>query len=398
MKSNPKPPSFFKVMFNGFTETMRIPPAFMENFEGGVPLIFKLICADSRKSWFVATEGKEEGCFFGSGWSKFAVEQNLELKDFLVFKLVGTSTFEVEIYGRTACKKNTTLAAKRHDDGVHSPPERAREVKPIKQHTAKRKKPKGAAVKRARILPKKVEMDAGPKESPFQLVLKRYHKSYITIPRKIARETGLRYKTKTVIKNSEGITWGVDISVWKSGQVCLSTGWSDFWAANGLDVGTTILLLFSGGSGNEIDVQILNRRDGNNSGSAGEIISTSIERARKFPKKMQMDAEAGDSSSVQFVLKDYQRYNIFLPRRFAQNTGLRWKTMAVIKDPKGKAWDVRISTLLTKKTRQTFLSTGWSDFWAANGLEAGTTILLQFSGGSGNEIDVQILNRGDGKS
>ncbi|GLT75250.1 hypothetical protein SLA2020_469870 [Shorea laevis] len=366
MKSNLKPPSFFKIMFNGFTETMRIPPAFMENFEGGVPLIFKLICADSRNSWFVATEGKEEGCFFGSGWSKFAVEQNLELKDFLVFKLVGNSTFEVEIYGRTACKKNTTLAAKRHDDGVHSPAERAREVKPIKQHTAKRKKPKGAAVKRARKLPKKVEMDAEPKESSFQLVLKRYHKSYINIPRKIARETGLRCKTKTVIKNSEGITWGVDISVWKSGQTCLSTGWSDFWAANGLAVGTTILLQFSGGSGNEIDVQILNR------------------------------GEPGDSSSVQLVLKDYQRYNIFLPSRFAQKTGLRWKTMAAIKDPKGKAWDVRISTLVVKETHQTFLSTGWSDFWAANGLEAGTTILLQFIGGSGNEIDVQILKRGDG--
>lgn len=81
-----------------------------------------------------------------------------------------------------------------------------------------------------------------------------------TIPRKIARETGLRYKRKAVIKNSEGITWGVDIGVWQSGQTCLSTGWSDFWAANGLDVGTTILLQFSG-SGNEIDVQILNKGD-----------------------------------------------------------------------------------------------------------------------------------------
>ena len=89
----------------------RIPPAFVKNFQGNVPTNFTLK-SDSGSSWRVTVQD-EGGYFFCGGWSNFVKDHCLETGDFLLFFLLGSSTFDVIIYNRTACEKNTCLAPKR---------------------------------------------------------------------------------------------------------------------------------------------------------------------------------------------------------------------------------------------------------------------------------------------
>ena len=60
-------------------------------------------------------EERWNGLFFRSGWQEFVKDNSLELGDFLVFKYVGKSTFNVKIYGRNACEKGKKLAKKNND-------------------------------------------------------------------------------------------------------------------------------------------------------------------------------------------------------------------------------------------------------------------------------------------
>ena len=60
-------------------------------------------------------EERWNGLFFRSGWQEFVKDNSLELGDFLIFKYVGKSTFNVKIYGRNACEKDRKLAKKNND-------------------------------------------------------------------------------------------------------------------------------------------------------------------------------------------------------------------------------------------------------------------------------------------
>ncbi|GLT75248.1 hypothetical protein SLA2020_469860 [Shorea laevis] len=270
---NPKPKSFGMVLVGDFTESLRIPWEFMKDFEVSLPHIFYLM-PDLGESQLVIMQEKNRGCFFTLGWSDFVKHQNLQIGDLLIFYFVGNTTFEVAIYDRTTCcKKKTSLEAKRHGDtgdGVQLAAKANPKEEPSKKHrVAKRTIRDG--VKRAR----------NGQKCSAQILLKKYHSSSIVLPTEFAKEAGLRKKKDTVLRDSAGEEWPVSISFSKGagqGQARFTTGWKAFWAANRLVAGTTILLQFSGGTGDAIDVQILGPRGGDLSGGTGQSLQRLVKQ------------------------------------------------------------------------------------------------------------------------
>lgn len=57
-------------------------------------------------SWHVGVEKIESTMYFTSGWERFVNGNSLQLGDFLMFKRVTDSSFEVTIYAGNGCKKS----------------------------------------------------------------------------------------------------------------------------------------------------------------------------------------------------------------------------------------------------------------------------------------------------
>ncbi|KAF8406369.1 hypothetical protein HHK36_008456 [Tetracentron sinense] len=109
MGRKPTPrPSFFKVMIGDFTNKIRIPPAFMKNFNGMLPHE-SILRSDTGRFWRVQMEVVDQDLFFQNGWPEFVKDHALEVGDFLIFWFLGNSTFDVRIYGRTGCEKKVAL-------------------------------------------------------------------------------------------------------------------------------------------------------------------------------------------------------------------------------------------------------------------------------------------------
>ncbi|XP_048442609.1 putative B3 domain-containing protein Os03g0621600 [Pyrus x bretschneideri] len=118
-KSSPKKPSFFKVLLDDFSQHLRIPHAFIENFSGQ-SLHKCALRGSSGQWWAMKPEERENGLFFHGGWQGFVKDHSLEIGNFLVFDYDGDSKFEVTIYDRSASEKDVELARRRSGNSVSS--------------------------------------------------------------------------------------------------------------------------------------------------------------------------------------------------------------------------------------------------------------------------------------
>ncbi|KAB2094652.1 hypothetical protein ES319_A02G174500v1 [Gossypium barbadense] len=418
-------PSFFKVLVGDFVTKLKIPPAFVKYvLKGKVPKKFSLY-SDSGNSWRVRVEVQQGSYFFNSGWSKFVKYHGLEIGDFLVFFLVDSSTFDVFIYNRTACAKNSILAAKKPKG---RPPGGNRQIEqtPSQKCTSASKKPR--AVSRARNVSQEVEFitEEAPKHVSFVLVVKKYLKYYVFIPRYFAKETGLGKESITMIKGPRGGMWPMNTT--ESGrQVRLGGGWSQFLHENDIVVGDTLLFQHIPNAGNLVHVQILNKAGYRNHGRGGRrgrqnkqanasekntIIAIKQKRGppcrqieepnSKITKGLSIEGETDITRKDEFeseltpkkasfvvVLKQYQKFYIPVPTSVAKEMGLTKEPSTVIKDSKGRKWRLNILVY----ARSVHLGAGWSKFMEENKLEVGDTLLFQHIPNTGNVIYFHIIRK-----
>ncbi|CAK9166405.1 unnamed protein product [Ilex paraguariensis] len=102
-------PEFFKIFAPDLcSQRLRIPPAFLKNFNGDLPqkAVLKSPC---KRSWWVHVNSVNQNFFFQEGWEEFVQYHSLEFGDILVFSYVGTSKFYVSLYGKNSCKKLASL-------------------------------------------------------------------------------------------------------------------------------------------------------------------------------------------------------------------------------------------------------------------------------------------------
>lgn len=96
----------------------RLPPQFVKNHVKNLSEKAKLR-AESGDSWIVRTERIGDHLFFTDGWMKFAQDADLKFREFLLFKFVGNSTFEVSVYGISGCLKELHSCPRTHEQDDH---------------------------------------------------------------------------------------------------------------------------------------------------------------------------------------------------------------------------------------------------------------------------------------
>ncbi|XXG63506.1 hypothetical protein AAC387_Pa05g1681 [Persea americana] len=97
-------PSFFKVILKDHTQELRIPPAFVKQFNSEIRNEF-ILRSSTRKVWHVKVKTVNNALFFQNGWADFAKENLIQMGDFLVFVYLGNSKFDVKVFGKTGCLK-----------------------------------------------------------------------------------------------------------------------------------------------------------------------------------------------------------------------------------------------------------------------------------------------------
>eukprot|EP00257_Ricinus_communis_P018120 XP_015576738.1 putative B3 domain-containing protein Os03g0621600 isoform X2 [Ricinus communis] len=138
-----------------------------------------------------------------------------------------------------------------------------------------------------------------------------------------------------------------------------------------------------------------------NKNSTSKFTSTASGKKAKRPRIFKGKTEVNKKESiaeeetkhpcVKLVLKEYQKYNVVVPRRFADKIGLQNKRKTVIEDPLGRQWPVFVNLV---GGNQVHLSTGWSAFYQANRLVTGDILSLHSRQVHGNLINVEIQKGG----
>ncbi|KAK4393362.1 hypothetical protein Sango_1807000 [Sesamum angolense] len=244
-------PSFFKILIVDFTRRLRVPPVFSKRYGSALGGSVRLRTS-AGKIWFVKLEQKDEDeryCFT-RGWKKFAEDVGLEMGEFLVFRFVGGSMFDVSVYGAHGCEREIPGPGFQVED---SDPDAQVELSKDDVPNVIKKKRSRAGNNRTS------ESDHSVEESPlyFEILLKPHHRSRVTPPKRFWMAAGLSgHKTVGVVYLPKHHYQIVKIDRRPMYRTDISTGWSEFRRANGLALGKTYSFDFKP-SRNVIEVQEL---------------------------------------------------------------------------------------------------------------------------------------------
>ncbi|KAF6141153.1 hypothetical protein GIB67_006598 [Kingdonia uniflora] len=104
-----KDSSFFRVMVDDFTKTIRLPLSIEENVNGMLmPDSEFILTYPSGRCWLVKVERDEKGFFLEHGWEGFVKDNSLKIGEFLIFTYSGNSKFDVKIFGTNGLEKGVT--------------------------------------------------------------------------------------------------------------------------------------------------------------------------------------------------------------------------------------------------------------------------------------------------
>ncbi|XP_011099240.1 B3 domain-containing protein At3g17010-like [Sesamum indicum] len=253
-------PSFFKIFItDDFTRQLRVPPVFVQKHGGCLTAENVKLRISSGETWDVKLERmNNEQYYFTMGWTEFVQDIKLEKLEFLVFRLIGKSTFDVYVYGILGCERQSFGRTCRvEDSGEFS-----------SGYKCMNRQPSGRKNKRSRTRIMENEGAGTDDESKsnnsnpyFEIVLKRHQLSRVCIRKHFAEAAGLIGKKKVAVEYPGGQRWNVVLdsrSTLSNFKLDLAVGWSDFRKANKLRFGRTYSFEFIP-SRNVIEVKQIKR-------------------------------------------------------------------------------------------------------------------------------------------
>ncbi|KAK4416255.1 hypothetical protein Salat_2451000 [Sesamum alatum] len=255
MSRNRKPkqrPSFFKILLLDFDRLLPLPPDFSQRYGPALRESVKLRTS-SGKIWVVRLEHKdheEERYCFTRGWSEFAADVGLEMGEFLVFRLVGESMFDVSVYGIHGCEREIPGPGFQVED---SDPDEQVELREDEAPNVSKKKRSRARNNRTS------ESHRSPEEkSPLylEILLKPHHKSKVSPHKRFWMAAGLSGRRTVGVEYLPDHRYHVVKLNRRPYGIDMSSGWSEFLKANGLVFGKTYSFEFKP-SRNVIQVQEL---------------------------------------------------------------------------------------------------------------------------------------------
>ncbi|CDP18427.1 unnamed protein product [Coffea canephora] len=330
MRVSPEKPHFFKPILPGFKNGLKIPVSFS-----------KYLCGE-RSNYVLLRRGVREwrvkmsGQSLEEGWRKFAVENNLEVGDFVAFKHEGNMVFDVRVFDPSHCEREYPWI---HDENEESTPTSRK----ASSHD-----------------------DEEPNKPCFVSSIKPYciKNSILHIPLGFARANNLRNRScEVILRDPQQKSWQVEM-VPKASHVCFKRGWSAFFKANGLKLGDTFKIeLVENGKIPVLDFVPC-------------LTSSNKEPhlQRPTPPQPRPFSTSNNDHPNSFVstIKAYSiKYSILhLPMKFARSTGLiKLNGEMIVRDERRRQWSVR----LQQKGKHVLISSGWSKFRTSNGLKEGDT-------------------------
>ncbi|KAF3651486.1 High mobility group B protein 2 [Capsicum annuum] len=193
-------------------------------------------------------------------WPQFVVHHKLELGDILIFFLIDKSTFQVLPYNQKSCKsfsgkgvfqELSSSSAEEHDVGI------ARKLKKIKmepKESSEEEKAEGGNGKKG---PKKNRfsvVNLNSKDPYFEMVVRKTHSIFMTIPLSFAKGTGMTNMKKMRLVNEKGNEWKLVDIVHTRYRVLIKGGWAEFRTRNKIANGQTcrFKLIKGNGCGNNV--------------------------------------------------------------------------------------------------------------------------------------------------
>ncbi|KAK6128908.1 hypothetical protein DH2020_037347 [Rehmannia glutinosa] len=257
-------PSFFKVMIKDFTSHMHLPPYFVRKYGEILPENTKLRTS-SGDTWNVELEKiDEEKYCLTRGWTKFAKDVGVKLGEFLVFWFdIGKSTFDVSIYGTKGCERRISAS----DFPIQGSDSFNRACINLNTPEVNNKRSRAYTVeKEAEESDDTQEQDYIPDEAhpQFKLLLKKHHRTVVTIRKEFAVAAGLTTKEAVVLQYlPKQHCWPVLLHRYPKlpwFRLDISRGWSEFRRTNGLVFGRTYLFEYIPDK-NVIQIKLLNGKN-----------------------------------------------------------------------------------------------------------------------------------------
>ncbi|KAE8709544.1 hypothetical protein F3Y22_tig00110330pilonHSYRG00140 [Hibiscus syriacus] len=221
------------------------------------------------------------------------------------------------------------------------------------------------------------------------------------------------------LHSDSGSLWRVRVQV-EQGKYFFTGGWSkfakhhrleiwDFLVFNLVDSSTfdviiydrtacekNIALAAKRGRGRPPAVNTVNEEKPSKKSSSVSKNRRPVSRERNVRQEVEFVSEVAlKHVSFTTVVKEYQKYYVFIPRRFARQAGLGKQKTTIIKGPRGDMWPMN-----TTGGIQCRFGGGWSHFVHEHGIVVGDTLQFQHFPNTGNVVHVQIVNKTDtsGKS
>ncbi|XP_027182274.1 putative B3 domain-containing protein REM15 [Coffea eugenioides] len=397
MRVSPEKPHFFKPILPGFKNGLKIPVSFS-----------KYLCGE-RSNYMLLRRGAREwrvkmsGQSLEEGWRKFAVENNLEVGDFVVFKHEGNMVFDVRVFDPSHCEREypwihdvTSDEPKEEDIPSSKKFKSAGEAIGLRRNKARTRltaksgisiDSEGNSEENEESTPTSRKASSDDDEEPnkpyFVSSIKPYciKNSILHIPLGFARANNLRNRScEVILRDPQQKSWQVEM-VPKASHVCFRRGWSAFFKANGLKLGDTFKIeLVENGKIPVLDfVPCLTSSNKEPhlkrpTPPQPRPFSTVKPKGKCLDKKLEASPESNNDHPNSFVstIKAYSiKYSILhLPMKFARSTGLiKLNGEMILRDERKRQWSVR----LQQKGKHVLISSGWSKFRTSNGLKEGDT-------------------------
>ncbi|KAK1291900.1 hypothetical protein QJS10_CPB17g02548 [Acorus calamus] len=241
---------------------------------------------------------------------------------------------------------------------------------------------------------------AAPPSNPlfFKILLPDFHKR-LSIPPKFVRKHLAHAncnKNRATIKSPLGRSWDVCVHVNKEGHF-FEDGWCVFVRDHDLSVGD--LLVFEYERRLDFNVKLFDQSACEREYTPAKISKPSttspsgcVKRgSSNEDRKMSIKLTTNPNGSASLKRQASCDESEYIPGEFVESNGFENGSQVMLRDPKGRSWEVQIYHRHRNKNWSQ-LRGQWHEFVIANGLRSGDVCVFELMGGGEKDVmDVRII-------
>ncbi|XP_075670925.1 B3 domain-containing protein REM10-like [Castanea sativa] len=193
----------------------------------------------------------------------------------------------------------------------------------------------------------------------------------LCIPPAFVKNFNVRLLSKCSLRSSTGKVYVVRVEERENNDLFFWGGWHDFVKDNSLDIGDFLVFKYDGNSMFKVKIYGRNACEKDVSKFGEEFINDDI-------KESGMKSISSFKSENSYFIATwtwYSQYYMTIPKFVAIEKDLSSKKRAMLLDPSGSPWPVRLDLVADGFLNMT---SGWPDFCRGNKVGAGDTFIFEF--------------------